>query len=172
MQEQADSRIQLTVDLCALRKNYRTITRAVSPCSVLPVVKANAYGLGVHKVADALACEGASLFGVATLQEALEISQTSRTTLILGTILPSEIEEAIATGVTITIADEEMAKAVSREATRQKRRANCHFLIDTGMGRIGILLGKAEEVIAGSFHLPSVHSLDRPDPPDPLRSSL
>ena len=52
-------RVWLEIDLETLVRNYQKITEAVAPCTVLAVLKANAYGLGVLPIAEALARAGA-----------------------------------------------------------------------------------------------------------------
>ena len=56
-------RVWLEIDLETLVRNYQKITEAVAPCTVLAVLKANAYGLGVLPIAEALARAGATCFG-------------------------------------------------------------------------------------------------------------
>ena len=60
------------VNLAALRRNYDRI-KAFTKSELMPIVKANAYGHGVIPVVRALHEMGAERFGVALLQEALEI---------------------------------------------------------------------------------------------------
>ncbi len=58
----------LTIDLGALVQNWRTLD-AMTACETAAVVKANGYGLGATRVADALAQAGARQFFVATAEE-------------------------------------------------------------------------------------------------------
>src|SRR5262249_50945338 len=62
-----------TVRLVALAANYETIRRRVAPAAVAPVVKADAYGLGIAPVARALAAGGADTFFVARLEEGIAL---------------------------------------------------------------------------------------------------
>ncbi len=62
---------RLSVDLTALAANYRELVRRASPAAVAPVVKANAYGLGIGPVAAKLAASGADTFFVARLEEGM-----------------------------------------------------------------------------------------------------
>jgi alanine racemase len=48
----------LTIDLGALRGNYRAVSAAAAPAAAGAVVKADAYGLGADRVAPALYEEG------------------------------------------------------------------------------------------------------------------
>ena len=58
----------LTIDLNALRKNWRRLN-AMSSTETGAVVKADAYGLGTVRVAQTLADEGARSFFVAVAEE-------------------------------------------------------------------------------------------------------
>ena len=65
---------QLTIDLSAIQANYKTLKNKVGQaCEVAGVVKANAYGLGVAPVSEALQTAGCMTFFVATLPEAIEL---------------------------------------------------------------------------------------------------
>jgi alanine racemase len=59
---------QLTIDLAALRANWRALAD-MSDAVTGAVVKADAYGLGMDRVAPALAAEGAEVFFVAIAEE-------------------------------------------------------------------------------------------------------
>ncbi|WP_417208310.1 alanine racemase [Antarctobacter sp.] len=63
---------QLTIDLAALRANWRSLAE-MSQTETGAVVKADAYGLGVDRVAPALADEGARRFFVAIAEEGAEL---------------------------------------------------------------------------------------------------
>lgn len=63
----------LTVDLDALVGNYRLLRARSAPARCAAVVKADAYGLGVERVAPALARSGCDTFFVATLDEGIEL---------------------------------------------------------------------------------------------------
>ncbi len=150
------SRVWLEVDLGALRNNYARVRQAVAPCEVMPVLKANAYGIGVAQVATALAAVGARRFGVAELNEALIIAATGRQAQILGAVLAEEIGPALEAGVILPIADLAGARAISREAVRQKRTALGHILIDSGMGRLGLPIRDCAGEIAEIARLPGL----------------
>src|ERR1700733_5521920 len=64
----------LEIDLDAIAANWKKLAdRGAPKTRVAAVVKADAYGLGVAKVAPVLARAGAKTFFVATLDEALEL---------------------------------------------------------------------------------------------------
>jgi alanine racemase len=64
------------VSLTALCHNYRTIQQYVSPsATVCAVVKADAYGHGAVPCALALEAEGATWFGVSSVDEGIALRQ-------------------------------------------------------------------------------------------------
>ncbi|MBM4142279.1 MAG: alanine racemase [Lentisphaerae bacterium] len=149
-------RVRLEISVGTLKRNYLRIADAVNPCRVVAVLKANAYGLGVQGVAGALAEAGAPRFAVAELNEALALRSFGRPVQILGGVLADEIPEAVAAGIVLPVTDPETARLISAEAVRQERAAVCQFLVDTGMGRLGILAADAENVVADAVRLPGL----------------
>lgn len=61
------------VDLAALARNYERVASAAGGAACGAVVKANAYGLGIGPVANALSAAGCREFFVATLDEGIEL---------------------------------------------------------------------------------------------------
>ncbi len=151
-----NNRVWLEINLKTLKENFRNIQKAVSPCGVISILKANAYGLGVHEIARTLADAGTSWLGVAELNEAMMLKDVKLPVQIIGSILPDEISEAVKNKFILPITDLEIAKLISREAVKQKKKAECQFLVDTGMGRLGILDTDAFEIITKAMKLPNM----------------
>jgi alanine racemase len=63
----------LTIDLDAVVRNYRLLAARAAPAVCAAVVKANAYGLGLARVAPALAAAGCREFFVAHLAEGIAL---------------------------------------------------------------------------------------------------
>src|SRR5262249_38396028 len=63
----------LSIDLAAVVANYRLLAAQVAPAECAGVVKADAYGLGVAKVAPTLWQAGCRTFFVAMLPEGLAL---------------------------------------------------------------------------------------------------
>ncbi|RMD78936.1 MAG: alanine racemase, partial [Lentisphaerae bacterium] len=140
-------RVQLTIDLAAIRRNYQTIARHTHPLQVMPVLKANAYGLGVRPVGECLVHAGAARIGVAELNEALAITDFNVPIQIIGGILPEEIEPALRHGIILPIHEGAMANDIQRIARQLAMKATCHILVDTGMGRLGLRYEEARDEI-------------------------
>ncbi len=147
-------RVVLTVDLQTLSENYRAVRTIVAPCAVMPVLKANAYGLGVGPIARALVAAGAPRIAVAEPFEALALAEAGVPIQILSGILPDEIAPMIEAGVTLPLVSVANAKAISETAGRLGRTAVCHVALDTGMGRAGFLWQDAPAALRTLASLP------------------
>ena len=150
------SRVVLDINLDILAENFRKISQSVAPLGTLVVLKANAYGLGMRPIAEALTKAGAYGIATAELSEALAANDLGLPVMILGTILPDELGPALQAGIHIPIAGLEEARAASETAQRLGTTARGHIAVDTGMGRIGIQLADARTVIPQIASLPNL----------------
>jgi alanine racemase len=144
----------MEVSLDHFRHNYRLIRDRVKPSKLIPVVKANAYGMGLIPVTWALKGEGADFFAVATPDEAVDLREAGidDSILVLGASPYDAAKTYVKLGICTAITDVRMAEALSRAALRQNRPARVHLKVDSGMGRIGFLpdavLNVAEQISA------------------------
>jgi len=149
-------RVWIDIDLATLCDNYRKIAAAVAPAGVMAVLKADAYGLGAQPIAAALARAGIARIGVAEPYEALALLPLDLPVQIMGAILPDEIPAMVEAGVVLAVTDLETARRIDAEGQRQRQRVKVHFKIDTGMGRLGILLADAHALIREIVRLPNL----------------
>ncbi len=151
------SRVRLEINLEAIRENFRRISRSVAPSQVMPILKADAYGLGALRIAEALANEGPARFGVAEAKEALALRRhVKRPVQIIGGLLADEAEACVRAGIVCPIGDLAIAKRLSAEAVRQRRKAKVHIKVDTGMGRLGLPHFDAYAAILKIVRLPGL----------------
>lgn len=164
--KQTQTRTWTEIDLSNLEHNYRAL-RAMLPqgCRFLGVVKADAYGHGAVQVARRLETLGAEYLAVACLDEALELRQAGITTpiLILGYTPTERAEALLDNGITQTVYDVEMARALSNAAAAAGKTLKIHVKADTGMSRLGWLCGgedqsAAVEAIAQVCALPGLEA--------------
>ena len=133
---------QATISLDALEHNVTQIQKSIgNPRKMLAVVKANAYGHGAVRIAQALVDLGVDFLGVATCEEAIELRQASITIpiLVLGGFFPGQGIYAHQFDLTPVVYTLETAQELSQFAATSKRTIPIHLKIDTGMGRLGIL---------------------------------
>jgi alanine racemase len=145
-------RSELTVDLGALRRNVRTLLRALEGAGLWAVVKADAYGHGAADAAGAALGAGAMGLCVATVPEALALrgDYPDARILVLGPAGGSrEIAQAREARLELAVADTEIPEGV-----------RVHVKLETGMGRYGVseLPGRAREVVALMSHLATADS--------------
>ena len=146
------------VDLDRLNHNLDGIRRMLSGSSrILLTVKADAYGHGAVQVADA-ASKLVDTFGVATLDEAIELKEAGirNKILILSPILATEVPPVVSARLAVTISSREVAGELSRQALENGETIDVHVEVDTGMGRTGVSLEDAKEEIAFIASLPGV----------------
>lgn len=145
------ARSDITVDLGAIRRNARTLLRALDGAELWAVVKANGYGHGAVDVGGAALGAGATALCVATVQEGLTLRRGlgSVRVLVLGPASSREIAEARDAGLELVIADGDVPE-----------RVRVHLKLDTGMGRWGIseLPTLGREVVGLMSHFASADS--------------
>ena len=138
------------IDLAALRHNFQEIQRTVgADCNVLAVVKADAYGHGVSHVAPALADAGASLFGVALVEEGVELRRLGieQPIIILGGFFPGQETDVLEYRLTPVLYDLTSARQLDSAARDANLIVDYHLKVDTGMGRLGFRVELLDEVL-------------------------
>ena len=130
---------RIVVDLDALAGNLRTIRSHVG-VPVMAILKANAYGHGLVRVAQHLQAQGAEQFGVAFLEEGIALRRAGIRIpiLVLGGILGRQITQLIEHDLEITVSSLDKLRKVEATAEAMGRKAIIHLKIDTGMERIGV----------------------------------
>jgi len=135
------------VDLNALLWNFRQVRSKVGPqVKVLSMVKANGYGHGAPAVAKALVAEGNDAFGVATLEEGIELRQAGihLPILVLAGAYPDQVDQFFDNRLTPVIHALENAKELDRVTRGRNKEFNVHLKVDTGMGRMGFLAAEID----------------------------
>jgi alanine racemase len=145
-------RSEITIDLGALRRNVRTLVRALDGAELWAVVKANGYGHGAADVAGAALGSGAAALCVATIPEGLALAREfgGVRILVMGPAASSrEVAHARDAGLELAIADGEIPDGV-----------RVHLKLETGMGRYGLaeLPSPGENVVGVMTHLATADS--------------
>jgi alanine racemase len=129
------------IDLTNLRFNFRSSCDFIGPdVKYMAVVKANSYGHGMIECAKVLAEEGANWFGVALIEEAIELRDAGITQpiLCLGGVATGQEEITIRQNVSAVVFNSQQLSALNSAAVASGQPANIHIKIDTGMGRLGV----------------------------------
>ncbi len=133
-------RVYAQINLDAICRNVRQVMEKVGPSvDVMAIVKTDAYGHGAVPVSKALEEIGVDAFGVATVEEALQLRKSGidKPILILGYVFPEDYESIINYGICHAVFKYENALALSEKAVQMNETAKIHIKIDTGMGRLG-----------------------------------
>jgi alanine racemase len=128
------ARAWVDVDLGALVANARSLV-TLTGSRLLPMVKANGYGLGASAVARALEPLEPWGYGVASVEEGAALRQAgiARPILVVSPLLAESIEAHVAQDLRPTIGD-----PLALEAWCARSARPFHVEIDTGMGRAGL----------------------------------
>jgi alanine racemase len=125
---------EITIDLDAITHNLEIVKNLASHSKVMAIVKADAYGHGVLRVAQAL--KGVDAFGVARLDEAVVLRNAgykNKIVLLEGVLDSSELRQAADLDLDIVIHSDYQVDLLSR----QNRKFRVWFKINTGMNRLG-----------------------------------
>lgn len=141
------------VDLGRLRRNLAGIRAAVGGARVMAIVKANAYGHGLARVALELAAAGADAFGVAFLEEGLALRQAGVTApiLVLGGIIGNQIGAFLEHDLQLCASSVFKLQQIDEVAAARGQRATVHLKLDTGMGRLGVRWDRAEALFEAAL---------------------
>jgi alanine racemase len=134
------------ISLSKLRRNYGRIRDLAGARKVMAVVKADAYGHGAVPVAKCLAGCGVDWFGVATVEEALELRAAGidQPVLLLGGLYMSDPAHLIEYRLTPSISSTMRLDTYAECARRYGRTIEFHLKVDSGLGRLGLPLDRLE----------------------------
>ncbi|HEV2765463.1 MAG TPA: alanine racemase [Pyrinomonadaceae bacterium] len=140
------------IDLDALASNFRAVRERVGAgVRLMGVVKADAYGHGAPACARRLAAEGASWFGVALVEEGVELraSGVEQPILCFGGFWEGQAAACLKFDLTPVVYRLDMAEALDAAARAAGVVRDVHVKIDTGMGRLGVRHEWAREFAEG-----------------------
>lgn len=124
------------IDLKAINNNFNYVQSLNPNKTIIPVIKADAYGHGAISVMQYLYNKGIKMFAVSLLEEAIELRNENKDIkiLVMGPILEDQFEVAAKHNISVTL--------YSREITLKLLKTNfnikIHMKVDTGMNRYGL----------------------------------
>ena len=148
IESSVDHSTRAEIDLDALYFNLNQIRSLVGKGEkILAVVKANAYGHGIVPIARELDSLGVDSFGVAFLEEGIQLRKAGvqKPIILLGGIFSSQIESVFAFNLTPVVYDLRLARFIEDEGKRQQKKLPVHIKIDTGMNRLGVPYDEVKE---------------------------
>lgn len=129
-----------------LQQNYLYLAQFVNSSKVFPVIKSNAYGLGLIEIASIVHQVGANDFFVATIDEGLALRKSNPTinVYILHGIFKNTERIFVENNLIPVINSISQVKLWNNYGKQINQRLNCIIHIDTGINRLGLRL---EELI-------------------------
>ena len=156
--EKLTARCWAEIDIDMVRHNYLTACEECPGVKVIPVLKADAYGLGAAKMAPALWEAGADMLAVAEYGEAAELRTAcpQADVFVMGYTSPVLFDEALERDIILTIQDMDGARALSVAAQAAGKTARIHIKLDTGLHRLGLDPATAAETVAAISKLENI----------------
>ena len=136
------------INLSALRLNLQRVRRLAPNARVAAIVKANGYGHGIVRVARAL--DGADAFGVASIDEALELRSagiSQRIVLLEGVFEAAELPLVQQERLDVVVHHEAQLQLLQRAALDATQPLQVWVKLDTGMHRLGFAPVQLPEVL-------------------------
>ena len=137
---------RVIIDIKALEHNFSRIKELVHNSKIMAIIKADAYGHGIVRVAKTL--RDADAFGVACLEEAEQLRIASITTPIIlleGPYKPNDLSLIIKLNLEVVIHNEYQLELL--EKSKIDGAIKVWLKIDTGMHRLGFSVDKTEEML-------------------------
>ena len=142
----------IEVNMQTLLDNARTIIRSLGEgTKLIPVLKDDAYGLGLVPVAKQLCIlHEIDTIAVSHVSEGLELRSAGLDSdiLIMASVLPFQMEEAVSKGLTLACGRLGLVSELADTAGKLGKKAHIHIKIDTGLHRIGIEAEELDSFIA------------------------
>ena len=141
---------EVEVNLENLSYNIRKIKKLIGRRPLIAVIKADAYGHGAIEVAKTISSQGIKQFGVAFINEAVQLRESGIKEDLIVFFDQQITKEIIHHRLTSVINSIKYARALNRFAIKNRVIIDCHINIDTGMGRMGLngnLLKDVKEIL-------------------------
>ncbi len=144
---------RVEVDLKLLGENFNRIKQHVGSVKIMPVLKANAYGHGLVRIAQFFQQLKADYLGVAVVEEGILLREIGINIpiLVLGGVWGNQVPLFIKHNLTITASSIDKIKIIDKIAGEMKTKAVVHLKIDTGMERIGVHYYNAEKFLEVAY---------------------
>jgi alanine racemase len=133
---------RVEIDLTALKNNYQAIKNIVgSKVEVVAMVKSDAYGHGLVAVAKTLSAVGATIFGVAEVDEGVSLRQAGITgdIIVLLGAASADYHAVIQNRLSPVVYDLRSLQSLSSLAEELGEKVSVHLKVDIGMGRLGVM---------------------------------
>ena len=143
----------IEVDLSILTYNLKLIREHIANRPLMAVVKSNAYGHGLVRVAHLYEQLGVNSLGVALLEEGIILRKSgiSLPIAVFGGVLKEQIPELLEWDLEFIVPSNDVLNDTEKFCKAQNQRATVHLKIDSCMGMIGTIAENSESLIASAL---------------------
>jgi alanine racemase len=129
----------LEIDLGAFENNIQQM-KQITCKPVMAVIKANGYGHGLVEISKSALRGGASICGVARVEEAIRIRKKGikGDILVMGCAMAESVPFALTNDILFTVADLQTAREYSAATQQNGGLLHVHAKVDSGMNRLGV----------------------------------
>lgn len=140
---------KLIIDRSAIEFNIDNIRKHLGKnVELMPIVKANAYGVGINNILPILVKKNIKSIGVANVNEGIIARKEFKgQILVLLQPLVQQIPEIIKNKLTINACDYNFLYVLNKKSETNNIVSEVHIEIDTGMGRTGIKIEDIDEFL-------------------------
>ena len=139
----------LEVDFGKMKESFRKVQAAAGKRGVIPVLKANAYGIGLIPMADFLVnTMNCDVMAVAQTSEGVLLREggfRKADIMLLGPAPEHAVIYAVENDLLLPVFNQQNARWASEAAQALGKTARVQIKIDTGMNRIGVAQGEPLE---------------------------
>ena len=149
---------RVEVDLNVIKENYKKIKEHVGNCKIMPILKANAYGHGLLRIAQLFEELNTDYLGVAVVEEGILLREKGINIpiLVLGGVWGNQVPLFLKHNLTITASSIDKLNQIDDTAGQMNVKAKVHLKIDTGMERIGAHYYNAEKFLDAAYNCQNI----------------
>ena len=144
---------RVEVDLKIIADNFNSVKNHVKDVKIMPILKANAYGHGLLRIAQFFQQLKADYLGVAVVEEGILLREKGINIpiLVLGGVWGNQVPLFLKHNLSITASSIDKLNIIDETAEQMKVKAVVHLIIDTGMERIGVHYYNAEKFLEAAY---------------------
>lgn len=134
---------KLLVNIDAMINNYNKIQKCQPDKKILPVLKANGYGIGIEAVQQFVEKTKTDVIGTAIVDEGIVLRERLKYAgeiIVINQPAIEEIEDIVKYNITTGCCYIEYLRKLNKQAAFLNKIAKIHIEIETGMGRTGVQL--------------------------------
>lgn len=140
---------RLTCDLEIVKSNFQVIQKELAKQKVMPMLKANGYGIGAYPLAKLFHNYGAPIIGTSYIEEAIDLRTAGYSHPLMSLTCPPESAiSALEHEIEIGLTQIEHLVDLEKAAKKRKEVLSIHVYVDTGMHRLGLTCDEALQAIA------------------------